>query len=94
MSQSGCDVKIASRVMNSGLADESTEGGFSVSSLLFIHNHCGEQHAARRLVKGQGGSEPPAETPALTSHPRMLTLYCTYETRSFWGGLTPPRTIK
>lgn len=28
MSQSGCDVKTTSRVMNSGLADESTEGGF------------------------------------------------------------------
>lgn len=28
MSQSLCDVKTASRVMNSGLADESTEDGF------------------------------------------------------------------
>lgn len=28
MSQFGYDVKIASRVVNSGLADESTEGGF------------------------------------------------------------------
>lgn len=98
MSQSECDVKIASRVMNSGLADESTEGEFSVSSLLFTHNHRGEQHAARRLVKGQGGrqassSHSTAETSALTPHSRMLTLYCIYETRSFWEGLTHPEPL-
>lgn len=38
MSQSGYDVKTTSRVMNSGLADESTEGGFPPSRLLFTHN--------------------------------------------------------
>lgn len=52
MSQSGYDVKTASRVMNSGLADESTEGGFPPSSLLFTHNHHSHRGASRKPSQG------------------------------------------
>lgn len=75
MSQSWSDVKTASRVMNSGLEDESTRGWVSESSLLFTHNPLGDLHAAGRLIKvvmagrlaPHRALQPPAKT--TSTHP-------------------------
>ena len=90
MSQSGYDVKTTSRVMNSGLADESTEDGFPRADDC-LHSHHGEwlPETQSRVTAANGGLAPHTQPHRLTTE---MTSTCptplsTCEARAFWEGL-------
>lgn len=88
MSQSWSDVKTASRVMNSGLEDESTEGGFQRAACC-LHTIpleiCMQLEGLSRVVTAgrlapHRALQPPAETTSTHPMPRTLPLFSIYET--------------